>query len=143
MLPALAAAVAGLPTDRPRYLMGVGDPVSIVEAVALGVDMFDCVLPTRLARHGTALTSAGRVQLRRAAWARDESPIDPACACLVCRRYSRAYFRHLFMVGEPAAGRLLTIHNLSWTLALMERLRSAVSEGRLDAVRVELAATWA
>jgi queuine tRNA-ribosyltransferase len=143
MLPALAAAVAELPADRPRYLMGVGDPISMAEAVALGVDLFDCVLPTRLGRHGTALTSAGRVHLRGAAWARDESPVDPTCACPVCRRHSRAYLRHLFMVGEPVAGRLLTIHNLSWTLAFMQRLRDAVGEGSLDAIRVELAATWA
>jgi queuine tRNA-ribosyltransferase len=143
MLPALAAAVAGLPADRPRYLMGVGDPVSMVEAVALGVDMFDCVLPTRLGRHGTALTSTGRVHLRAAPWARDDSPVDASCACRVCQRHSRAYLRHLLMVGEPVAGRLLTVHNLSWTLALMERLRNAVIDGTLDTLRVALAATWA
>ena len=122
--------------------MGVGDPVSMAEAVALGVDMFDCVLPTRLGRHGTALTSAGRVHLRGAAWARDDSPIDGSCHCAVCRRYSRAYLRHLFMVGEPVAGRLLTVHNLSWTLALMQRLRGAIGDGSLSTLRGELAATW-
>ena len=143
MLPALAAAVTALPADRPRYLMGVGDPRSLAEAVALGVDMFDCVLPTRLGRHGTALTDAGRVQLRGAAWARDDSPVDAACGCPVCRRHSRAYLRHLFMVAEPVAGRLLTLHNLSWILALMARLRSAVRNGTLESLRAQLAVTWA
>jgi queuine tRNA-ribosyltransferase len=143
MLPALAAAVTALPADRPRYLMGVGDPLSLAEAVALGVDMFDCVLPTRLGRHGTALTDAGRVQLRGAAWARDDSPVDAACGCPVCRRHSRAYLRHLFMVAEPVAGRLLTVHNLSWILALMARLRSAVRDGTLESLRAQLAVTWA
>ena len=109
MLPALAAAVAELPADRPRYLMGVGDPVSIVEAVALGVDMFDCVLPTRLGRHGTALTSGGKVQIRGAALARDLGPIDEGCSCRTCTLHSRAYLRHLFMVGEPSGPRLVDL----------------------------------
>jgi queuine tRNA-ribosyltransferase len=142
MLPALAAATAGLPANRPRYLMGVGDPVSVAEAVALGVDMFDCVLPTRLGRHGTALTGAGRVHLRRASLATDDEPVDPGCPCPVCQRCSRAYLRHLFMVGEPGAGRLLTVHNLAWMISLMGRLRDAISDGTLDVVRAELGAVW-
>jgi queuine tRNA-ribosyltransferase len=142
MLPALAAATAGLPANRPRYLMGVGDPVSVAEAVALGVDMFDCVLPTRLGRHGTALTGAGRVHLRRAALASDDEPVDPGCSCPVCQRHSRAYLRHLFMVGEPGAGRLLTVHNLAWMMSLMNRLRDAVIDGTLDVVRAGLGAVW-
>jgi queuine tRNA-ribosyltransferase len=142
MLPALAAATTGLPADRPRYLMGVGDPVSVAEAVALGVDMFDCVLPTRLGRHGTALTGAGRLHLRGAALADDGGPLDAACPCPVCRRHSRAYLRHLFTVGEPGAGRLLTAHNLSWMMSLMKRLRGAVADGTLDVVRAELSAVW-
>ena len=101
LLTALAAAIAVLPEDTPRYLMGVGDPVGLVEAIALGVDMFDCVLPTRLGRHGTALTSLGRLPIKTAAFARDDGPVDPACACAVCARFSRAYLRHLFQVGEP------------------------------------------
>jgi queuine tRNA-ribosyltransferase len=142
MLPALAAATARLPTDRPRYLMGVGDPVSVVEAVALGVDMFDCVQPTRLGRHGTAFTHTGRLHMKVAALAQDDGPVDAGCGCPVCRRYSRAYLRHLFMVGEPSAARLLTLHNLAWMLALMDRIRAAVVSGTLREVRAELAATW-
>ena len=129
MLPALAAAISQLPADRPRDLMGVGDPVSIVEAVALGVDQFDCVLPTRLGRHGTALTSAGRVQLRAARYADEDGPVDPACPCPVCVRHSRGYLRHLFATGEPTASRLLTVHNVAWVLALMGAIRAAIADG--------------
>ena len=142
MLPALAAALAELPDDRPRYLMGVGDPVGMVEAVALGVDMFDCVLPTRLARHGTVLTAAGRFQIRNAANATSDEPLDPECGCAVCARWSRGYLRHLIQVAEPTAPRLLTLHNLSWTFSLVERIREAIRAGRLDALRAALAAVW-
>jgi queuine tRNA-ribosyltransferase len=142
MLPALAATVAALPADRPRYLMGVGDPVGLVEAVACGVDLFDCVLPTRLARHGTMLTSAGRLNVRNAANATDPGPVDPACPCPVCARWSRAYLRHLLSVGEPTAPRLLTIHNVAWLLALVDRARAAIRAGTLGALRAEVAAAW-
>ena len=142
MLPALAAAVAELPADRPRYLMGVGDPVGLVEAIALGVDLFDCVLPTRLARHGSILTATGRLQLRNAAFARDSGPLDPTCPCAVCARWSRAYLRHLLQVGEPTSLRLLTWHNVAWTLALVARARSAVVAGTLGQLRREVAAVW-
>ena len=142
MLPALAAAISALPADRPRYLMGVGDPISIVEGIALGVDMFDCVLPTRLARHGTALTAGGRFQLKASRFAADEAPIDETCPCPVCARWSRGYLRHLFVVGEPTAGRLLTIHNLSWLLALVDAARRAIVDGSLPALRSQVAATW-
>jgi queuine tRNA-ribosyltransferase len=142
MLPALAAAVAELPGDRPRWLMGVGDPVGLVEAVALGVDMFDCVLPTRLARHGTVLTSAGRLHLRNAAHAADAGPLDPSCPCAVCGRWSRAYLRHLLQVGEPTGPRLVTLHNLAWTLALLARARAAVLSGTLSRLRADVAAVW-
>lgn len=142
MLPALAAAVAELPADQPRYLMGVGDPVSIVEAVALGVDMFDCVLPTRLGRHGTALTGNGKLQIRNAALARDEAPVEEGCGCRTCGSHSRAYLRHLFMVGEPSGPRLLTWHNLAWQLALMADIRDCIAEGKLAALRARLAAAW-
>jgi queuine tRNA-ribosyltransferase len=142
MLPALAAALAELPFDRPRYLMGVGDPRSIVEAVALGVDQFDCVLPTRLGRHGTALTSAGRLSLKTLANARADEPIDASCRCDVCQRHSRGYLRHLLQVGEPTAARLVTLHNLAWMFAFFERMRSAVASGTLAAMRGEVAGCW-
>ncbi len=143
MLPALAAATGSLPADRPRYLMGVGDPVSALEAIALGVDMMDCVLPTRLGRHGSALTSGGRLQMRAAAHASDDGPVDPCCDCEVCARWSRGYLRHLFVVNELTASRLLTIHNLAWLLALFARARSAIVSGTLDGLRAEVADTWA
>jgi queuine tRNA-ribosyltransferase len=142
LLAALAVTVPELPDDQPRYLMGVGDPVGLVEAIALGVDMFDCVAPTRLARHGTLLTSEGRLQLKQAARATEDAPIDPACSCAVCARWSRAYLRHLLMVGEPTALRLLSLHNLAWTFALLARAREAIADGRLAALRAEVAATY-
>lgn len=142
MLPALAAALEQVPEDRPRYLMGVGDPVGIVEGIALGIDLFDCVLPTRIARHGSVLTSTGRLQIRNAVHARDAGPLDPTCPCAVCARWSRAYLRHLLQVGEPTALRLLTWHNLAWTLALIQRARAAIEGGSLDRVRREVAEAY-
>jgi queuine tRNA-ribosyltransferase len=143
MLHALEATTPELPADRVRYLMGVGDPIGIVEAVARGVDMFDCVLPTRLARHGTALTSAGRFQVKNAAHTRVSGPLDDTCACPTCARYSRGYLRHLLQVGEPSAARLLTIHNLAWVLGLMRRIRSAIVDGSFGQVRAEVVDIWA
>jgi queuine tRNA-ribosyltransferase len=142
MLPALAAALSRLPSDRPRYLMGVGDPASLVEAVGLGVDQFDCVLQTRLGRHGTALTSTGRVNLTRAEHSSSDEPIDRACGCEVCRRHSRGFLRHLFQVGEPTASRLVSLHNVAWTLDLMGRARAAIVAGEFDAYRRAVVATW-
>ena len=142
MLPALAATTAILPVTQPRYLMGGGDPVSIVEAVALGVDMFDCVLPTRLARHGTILTSQGRMNLRNARFARDPEPLEPGCTCLTCSRWSRAYLRHLLSVSEPTAARLTTIHNVHWLLRLMEQARVSIGEGTFGAFRTSVAEHW-
>jgi len=142
MLEALDACVGELPVDRPRYLMGVGDPIGLAEAVARGVDLFDCVLPTRLARHGTVLTSAGRLSLRNAAFRDDDGPLDPACSCPVCARWSRAYLRHLQMTGEPGSARLVTIHNVSWVFGLVDRLRSAVADGTLATLRAELDEVW-
>ena len=142
MLPALAATIGELPVDRPRYLMGVGDPVAIVEAIGLGVDMFDCVLPTRLARHGTLLTAAGRVNLRNARWATADEPPDPSCSCPTCRRWSKGYLRHLLLVGEPTAGRLLTVHNLSWLLALVRDIRAAIEAGTFETLRRRITAVW-
>ncbi|MFM7756354.1 MAG: tRNA guanosine(34) transglycosylase Tgt [Actinomycetota bacterium] len=142
MLPALAAALEFLPVDRPRYLMGVGDPASLVEAVALGVDQFDCVMQTRLGRHGTALTGEGRLQLKNLKHATDDGPVDPECPCDVCRRHSRGYLRHLFQVNEPTAARLLSLHNVAWTLDLMSRMRAAIVESRFQALRREILEVW-
>jgi queuine tRNA-ribosyltransferase len=142
MVPALSAAIAGLPPAAPRYLMGVGDPRGIIEAVALGVDLFDSVLPTRMGRHGTAFTSAGRVNLRNRQWAEDAGPLDPECSCLVCARYSRALLRHLLLVGEPTCRRLVALHNVHWTLRLVEELRAAVLSGTFEEVRRRRAAPW-
>jgi queuine tRNA-ribosyltransferase len=142
MLPALAAALAGLPGDRPRYFMGLGDPLGIVDVVALGVDMFDCVLPTRLGRHGTLLTAEGRMNLRNRRFANDAAPIDESCVCPVCARWSRGYLRHLLSVDEPTAPRLLTIHNVHWTLDLVSRIRQAIADGSLDRLRAEIAERW-
>lgn len=129
-----------LPEDKPRYLMGVGTPEDIVRAVALGVDMFDCVLPTRLGRTGTAFTSVGKVNLRHAKYAHDPSPLDPNCDCLTCRRYSRAYLRHLFKAGEATGPRLVTWHNLHFYLRLMERIREAIVNGTLAELVKEISA---
>lgn len=142
MLPALAAVVAELPPDRPRYLMGVGDPASLVEAVALGVDQFDCVLQTRLGRHGVALTGTGRLNVKSAGHRLSDQPVDPACRCEVCRRHPLGYLRHLFQVGEPTAARLLTIHNLSWTFELVTRMRAAITAGTFDGLRRSVLETW-
>ncbi|MEM9038365.1 MAG: tRNA guanosine(34) transglycosylase Tgt [Actinomycetota bacterium] len=142
MLPALAAAIEHLPADRPRYLMGVGDPASLVEAVALGVDQFDCVMQTRLGRHGTALTSTGRFQAKAARNAELDEPLDPECPCEVCARHSRGYLRHLLQVGEPTASRLLSIHNVAWTIDLMNRMRAAIVDGTFDALRAQVLSVW-
>lgn len=142
MIPALTAAVAELPTDQPRYLMGVGDPASLIEAIGVGVDQFDCVMPTRLGRHGTAMTSAGKVQLKAARHRVDDDPVDPMCPCAVCARHSRGYLRHLFTVGEPSASRLLSLHNVAWTLQLMDRAREAIRGGTLGALTAEVLSVW-
>ena len=143
MLPALAAAIAELPTDQPRYLMGVGDPASMIEAIGLGVDQFDCVLQTRLGRHGTALTAQGRVNLKRAEFTRSDEPIDSTCQCMVCRNHTRGYLRHLFQVNEPTASRLVSLHNLAWTIALMSEARSAIIAGTFGALRNRVLDVWA
>ncbi len=142
MLPALAAALEHLPADRPRYLMGVGDPASMVEAVALGVDQFDCVMQTRLGRHGSALTSTGRFQAKAARNADLDEPLDPTCPCEVCARHSRGYIRHLLQVREPSASRLLSIHNVAWTIDLMGRMRTAIAEQRFEELRRSVLDVW-
>ena len=128
--------VAGLlPADRPRYLMGVGKPTDLVEAVARGVDLFDCVMPTRNARNGQAFTPDGPLNISNARFARDGAPLDPECACEGCRGFSRAYLRHLFMARELLAYRLLTLHNLTFYLGLMRDMRRAVAEGAFGPFR--------
>lgn len=142
MLPALAAALQNLPTDRPRYLMGVGDPASLIEAVNLGVDQFDCVLQTRLGRHGTALTSTGKLNMKNAQYALQDLPLDAECACMVCRRHSRAYIRHLFQTSEPTASRLVSYHNIAWTFALMAEMRESIGNGTFQQMRQRVMGVW-
>ena len=131
----LEATVPELPAAKPRYLMGVGIPENLVEAVARGIDLFDCVVPSRHGRTGWLFTSFGRVLIKQARYQRDELPIDPACACTVCARYSRAYLHHLYNVKEMLASRLNTIHNLSYFADFMRRMRLAIGEGTFAAFR--------
>ncbi|HKO97591.1 MAG TPA: tRNA guanosine(34) transglycosylase Tgt [Pyrinomonadaceae bacterium] len=126
-----------MPTDRPRYLMGVGTPEDLIEAVSLGVDMFDCVLPTRNGRTGQAFTSRGKVNIKNAQWSVDTRPLDEACLCTVCRRHSRAYLRHLYMSGELLASVLLTHHNLAFFLDTMRRVRQSIRSGEFTKFRQE------
>jgi queuine tRNA-ribosyltransferase len=136
---ASVAEVAPLmPEDRPRYLMGVGTPVDLVTAVAAGIDMFDCVLPTRCARNGLLFTSEGRLNLRNATHARDERTPDPACRCYTCRTHSRAYLRHLFAADELLALRLATLHNLHHYLELMRGAREAIGQDRFQAFAADV-----
>jgi queuine tRNA-ribosyltransferase len=128
---------------RPRYLMGVGSPVDFLAAVERGIDLFDCVLPTRVARTGQVWTDAGRLNLRNAAFLDDAGPIDPACACEACRGFSRAYVAHLFRARELLAYRLATLHNVTWTLELMRRLRASLVDGSFDALRDRVIAAFA
>lgn len=142
MVPALQAATAHLPADKPRYFMGLGDPIGLIEAVHNGVDMFDCVLPTRLARHGTALTNEGRLNLKNAKFAKDQRPIDPSFNHPLSSRFSRAYLRHLLITNESTGGRILTLHNLAWLADLTDRMRKAIIDGTFDQLRAEVYATW-
>ncbi len=126
-----------LPADRPRYLMGVGTPEDLVESVMRGVDMFDCVMPTRHGRTGSLFTSRGRINIKGAAYASDDRPPDPACDCYTCRHFSRAYLRHLFMAGEILGLRLNTLHNLHFYVTLMQQIRQAIEDGSLTAFRTQ------
>lgn len=124
-----------MPREQPRYLMGVGTPEDLVEAVARGVDMFDCVLPTRNGRTGQVWTSRGKLNIKNARWTTDTRPLDELCGCSVCRRHTRAYLRHLYMTGEMLAGILLTHHNLAFFLDTMRRVRQAIRSGKFTLFR--------
>jgi len=131
-----------LPREQPRYLMGAGKPEDLVESVARGIDMFDCVLPTRNARNGQAFTAEGALTIKQARFARDASPLDATCGCYTCRTFSRAYLRHLFVSDELLVHRLLSLHNVSFFLALMARMREAIASGEFGAFRARFFATY-
>jgi queuine tRNA-ribosyltransferase len=132
---ALDAAIPELPMAAPRYVMGLGDTEGMLDAVGRGADLFDCVLPTRLARHGKALHPDGDFSMRRKEWSTDSRPIDPDCDCPTCQRYSRGYLRHLFVTKELLGGRLLSLHNLRYTLALLEDARQSIVAGSFETWR--------
>jgi len=138
-----AEVTALLPQDRPRYLMGVGRPEQLPDYVARGIDMMDCVLPTRAARHACLYTSEGRVLIKNARYMHDQRPIDVNCNCSVCRRYTRAYLRHLFAAGEITAAILATHHNVSFYLDIMRQIREAITFGHLANFAAELRARYA
>ena len=142
MYDVVAHTAPQLPWDRPRYLMGTGMPDDLVECVARGIDMFDCVLPTRNARNGQLLTAAGALVIKNARYAEDPLPPDPDCGCYTCRHFSRAYLRHLFMSGEMTGATLLTVHNLYFYLDLMRRIREALSFGSFGKLRQEFHRTF-
>jgi queuine tRNA-ribosyltransferase len=125
-----------LPADRPRYLMGTGTPEDLVESVARGIDLFDCVLPTRNARNGQLFTSAGRINIKNARYAEDDRPLDPACGCYTCRTCSRAYLRHLFQANEINSSTLNTLHNLHFYLDTLRQIRDAIVFGRFESFRL-------
>lgn len=137
---AVDAVVPELPATAVRYVMGLGDTEGILDAVSRGVDLFDCVLPTRIARHGKALTRNGDLSMKRSEWISDDSPIEEGCPCVACRRYSRGYVRHLINTRELLAGRLLTLHNLTYTYRLMRDIRSNIAAGSFDPFRQEVLA---
>ncbi len=129
MMRVVAFSAPLLPAEKPRYVMGVGHPEDILEMISYGIDMFDCVMPTRNARTGTLYTSTGRLNIRNAQYKTDPRPLDPACRCPTCAQYSRAYLRHLYLASEPSVLRLLTIHNLSFYFNMMEEARQAIANG--------------
>ena len=139
----LSLQTAILPRERPRYLMGVGTPADLVEAIARGIDMFDCVLPTRIARNGSILTRGGRINLRNQRFIDDAGRLDDNCDCYACARFSRAYLRHLFMAGEILGHRLASIHNLRMLVRLVSEIREAIGRGSLPAVMATLRDQWA
>ncbi len=132
-----AATTRHLPADQPRYLMGTGTPEDLVESVARGIDMFDCVMPTRHARNGQLFTSQGRINIKNARYADDDRPLDPSCGCYTCRRHSRAYLRHLYIAGEMTASALNTLHNLTFYLDTMQGIRDAIAFRNFETFRQE------
>ena len=139
---ALDQTMAYLPTDKPRYLMGVGTPADILDSVMRGIDMFDCVLPTRMARNGALYTSRGRINIKNARWTDEHGAVDPDCPCKVCQNHSAAYLRHLQMANEILGARLATYHNLAFYGRLMEQIRAAIDAGTFTAFRAECLASW-
>jgi queuine tRNA-ribosyltransferase len=135
MLEVVKSTASLLPEDKPRYLMGLGNPSSLIKAVALGIDMFDSVLPTRIARNGTVYVADGRLNLKNACFADDLSPIDNDCGCHACQNYSRAYLRHLFINGEILCHRLLTLHNLHFMESLFSTIRGKIVEGTFESFK--------
>ena len=131
-----------LPESKPRYLMGVGTPLDLIESVALGVDMFDCVLPTRNARNGTVYTSTGKLSIKNACHRLDPKPLDENCQCYTCSNFSRSYLRHLFVAGEMTIYRLLTIHNLSYYSNLMKSIRTAIQNKTFATLLAEMRQLW-
>jgi queuine tRNA-ribosyltransferase len=142
MTRAVEASVPFLPEDKPRYVMGLGTPPQMLEMIARGIDMFDCVLPTRLARNGTAFTSTGTLNLKNAEFALDKNPIEENCACYACCEFSRGYIRHLIKAEEILGLRLITLHNLHFYLELMQRARAAIREQRFDSFRTDFVADY-
>jgi queuine tRNA-ribosyltransferase len=138
----LDGTVPLLPPDKPRYLMGVGRPEDLLEAIGRGIDMFDCVMPTRNGRNALAFTSRGRVRLRNAQHVRDESPLDPDCDCSTCRQFSRAYLRHLFMAGEMLGPVLVSLHNVAFYMDLVRQSAAAIAAGRFADYRAATLAVW-
>ncbi len=138
----LSVQTAILPRDRPRYLMGVGTPADLVEAIARGIDMFDCVLPTRIARNGSILTRGGRINLRNRRFIEDPGPPDEGCDCYTCQRFTRAYLRHLFMAGEILGHRLASIHNLRLLVRLVGQVREAIGDGHFGELVTSLRDEW-
>ncbi len=143
MRAAVEWSVPHIDPAKPRYLMGVGTPLDLVESVALGIDMFDCVLPTRLGRTGSLYTSQGRVNIKNARFAEDLGPIDPECDCAVCRRYSASYLRHLYKSGEILGARLSTYHNLAFYANVIRRVRESLAAGTFDSYRRKIVSTFA
>ena len=142
MLAMNTVCCAELPTDKPRYLMGVGTPLDIIESVNVGIDMFDCVMPTRNGRNGTLFTSVGRLNIKNKKYQLDEMPLDPACPCYTCTQFSRGYLRHLFLARELSALRLFSLHNLTYYLRFMAQIRQSIEDGTFDALLEHHRGLW-
>ena len=142
MMRAVESAEPALPKDKPRYAMGLGTPPQLLEMIARGIDMFDCVLPTRLARNGTAFTASGTINLKNAEFALDKSPIEENCVCPTCREFARGYVRHLIKAEEILGLRLITLHNLHFYLDLMKQARTAIKGGSFDQFRKGFVANY-